>query len=457
MERRTRTQKKLAQRLDLNYFKKTFPIPRWRRILSIALTAVGLGWLAWSGFGGGARAFTAGPVSHAHAMIKCAACHAAPAMWGTKVTDTECKACHDGPKHHDREMLTADKATPECKTCHVDHQGQMRLAATKDDSCTQCHASLQDHTKGGQPKYEKAITGFAEGEGHPEFALIRNRDKVKDPGTIKFNHFRHLEDLRIQKKLEKLECADCHRTTKGSLAEWKWADKSLLKPAPSTRTDHRPQRDFMSPIKFEEHCSNGVCHPLVYSDQTTEPAPHRVQPAILQGIVREKFVAYIAAHPDELALAMRQGIGPDPRLPNRKPPPPPRNAAEWVSQKMDDAETLLYRKTCKECHTLERPDIAKPPVIPTSIMKERWMDNAVFAHTPHQMVKCQECHAGANSPTEGQDTFKILMPEIKTCRSCHSGGGSQSADSRCSECHVYHDWQRQAPINGKFTTTTVKQ
>jgi RNA polymerase subunit RPABC4/transcription elongation factor Spt4 len=78
---------------------------------------------------------------------------------------------------------------------------------------------------------------------------------------------------------------------------------------------------------------------------------------------------------------------------------------------MDDAETLLYRKTCKECHTLERPDIAKPPVIPTSIMKERWMDNAVFAHTPHQMVKCQECHAGANSPTEGQDTFKILMPE----------------------------------------------
>jgi hypothetical protein len=125
------------------------------------------------------------------------------------------------------------------------------------------------------------------------------------------------------------------------LAEWKWADKSLLKPAPTTRTDHRPQRDFMSPIKFEEHCSNGVCHPLVYSDQTTEPAPHRVQPAILPGMIREKFVAYIAAHPDELALAMRQGIGPDPRLPNRKPPPPPRNAGEWVSQKMDDAETLL--------------------------------------------------------------------------------------------------------------------
>ena len=53
MERRTRSQKKLAQRLDLNYFKKSFPIPRWRRILSLALVVVGLAWLAYDGFAGG--------------------------------------------------------------------------------------------------------------------------------------------------------------------------------------------------------------------------------------------------------------------------------------------------------------------------------------------------------------------------------------------------------------------
>ncbi len=444
MDRRTRTQKKLAQRLDLNYFKKTFPLTRWKRILAVGLTVAGLAWLGWDAFGGGAKAYSAGPVSHSHAMIKCAACHAAPAVWGTKVTDTECKACHDGPKHQEKEAFT-----PDCKTCHVDHKGVMHLSATRDASCTQCHASLQDNTKGGQPKYEKAINSFT--DGHPEFAFVRNN--VKDPGTIKFNHFRHLEDLRIQKKITKLECTDCHRTTKNSTAEWPWADKSLLMPAPPVQTDRRPTRDYMAPIKFEEHCSNGVCHPLVYSDQATEPAPHRVQPELLQGTVKERFVLYIAAHPDELAEAMRKGIGPDPRLPNRPPKPPPHNAAEWVSQKMDDAETLLYRKTCKECHVLERPEGSKAPVIQTSVMKERWMDHAVFAHTPHQMVKCQECHSTA---TKSQETSDVLLPKIAVCKDCHSGG-SQSAESRCYECHVYHDWPKQMPVNGKFTVTSVKQ
>ena len=32
MAGRTRTTKKLAQRIDLNYFKRAYPIPRWRRI-----------------------------------------------------------------------------------------------------------------------------------------------------------------------------------------------------------------------------------------------------------------------------------------------------------------------------------------------------------------------------------------------------------------------------------------
>jgi hypothetical protein len=327
----------------------------------------------------------------------------------------------------------------------------MHLAATTDASCTQCHASLQDYTKGGQPKYEKVIHSFT--DGHPEFALFRNN--VKDPGTIKFNHFRHLEDLRIDKKLMHLECIDCHRTTKGDQVEWPWADKTLLQPAAMTTTDHRPVRDYMAPIKFEQHCSNAICHPLVYSDQTTEPSPHRIQPELLEGTLKERFTKYIAAHPTELAEAMRVGIGPDPRLPNRPIPPPPHNAAEWVSQKLDDAETLLYRKTCKECHTLEWTAGSKVPVIPTSVMKERWMDHAVFAHIPHQMVKCQECHATAE---KSQETSDVLLPKIKVCQDCHSSGsgGNGSADSRCSECHVYHDWSKAKPVNAKFTIQTVK-
>jgi hypothetical protein len=109
---------------------------------------------------------------------------------------------------------------------------------------------------------------------------------VKDPGTIKFNHFRHLVDLHIDKKLMHLECIDCHRTTKGDQVEWPWADKTLLQPAAMTTTDHRPVRDYMAPIKFEQHCSNSICHPLVYSDQTVEPSPHRIQPELLEGTLK---------------------------------------------------------------------------------------------------------------------------------------------------------------------------
>ena len=45
MAGRTRTTKKLAQRINLDYFKTLHGIPRWRRILSGVLVIVGLGWL----------------------------------------------------------------------------------------------------------------------------------------------------------------------------------------------------------------------------------------------------------------------------------------------------------------------------------------------------------------------------------------------------------------------------
>ena len=39
MAGRTRTTKKLAQRIDRNYFKNRFPMPRWRFYLAAGLTA----------------------------------------------------------------------------------------------------------------------------------------------------------------------------------------------------------------------------------------------------------------------------------------------------------------------------------------------------------------------------------------------------------------------------------
>ena len=47
MRRAKLTTKKLAQRIDLNYFKRSHPFRRLRFILSISLPLLALIWLGW--------------------------------------------------------------------------------------------------------------------------------------------------------------------------------------------------------------------------------------------------------------------------------------------------------------------------------------------------------------------------------------------------------------------------
>src|SRR5258708_35741097 len=102
MAGRTRTTKKLAQRINLDYFKTVHGIPRWRRILSLVLTLAGLGWLGWYGLSGSPKPYNAGPIAHAHNLIgnKCAACHVSTDDYKQAVTDTARLACHYGRIHH---------------------------------------------------------------------------------------------------------------------------------------------------------------------------------------------------------------------------------------------------------------------------------------------------------------------------------------------------------------------
>ena len=188
MAGRIRTQKKLAQRINLNYFKTLHGIPRWRRILSGGFVIVGLGWLGWHAAAGSPKPYNAGPLSHSHALLaqKCDACHVAQASYQHNSTDQACLGCHDGPVHEASQTFT-----PACSNCHVEHQGTLRMASTTDRACTQCHANLT--TTHGASKFVSNISGF--NSSHPEFAALRQG--ASDPGTIKFNHKVHLkEDLR---------------------------------------------------------------------------------------------------------------------------------------------------------------------------------------------------------------------------------------------------------------------
>jgi len=150
------------------------------------------------------------------------------------------------------------------------------------------------------------------------------------------------------------------------------------------------------------------CHPLVFDSRFTEPVPHQDTKTVHDFVVR--------------------------------------NQAN-IAERVEDAERLLWQKTCKECHTLTYPVPGDRPEIPKAAIAVRWMTHAKFDHQAHQLVPCTECHAQAKTSNKTED---VLLPGIVTCQRCHSGG-NDSAEVRCSECHLYHDWTKAKPASSVHT------
>ena len=132
------------------------------------------------------------------------------------------------------------------------------------------------------------------------------------------------------------------------------------------------------------------------------------------------------------------------RIPVNFPEPmrPVRNAADWVEARTGSVERLLWSKTCAECHTIVE-DPALPQIAPTNI-PTGWMPRARFDHAAHQLTSCTSCHAATTSRL----TSDVLMPSIETCQQCHKP--SRGAESRCFECHEYHDWKNAKTVKPGF-------
>lgn len=389
---RSRSTKSLSQRIDREYFKRSFPIPRWRRILSIAITVLALVWVAGSTAVNSGSVFNAGPLSKGHHILEgnCASCHTGSALWGRKVEEKACLTCHDGPKHQEEQTFT-----PACLTCHTEHEGAL-VVAVNDASCTQCHANLQ--TKSGKNKVNANIRAF---DSHPPFA------SPTDPGTIKLNHATHMKAaLRGVNGPVQLECSSCHKP------------------------DERGQ---MQPANFKEHCES--CHRLEFHRRVDKTLPHD-KPEVALAFARAALTEYIAQHPGDVNI-VEPAI--DPRILSERRGPAG-TASEWIRRAMEDTETLMWRKTCVECHTP-----AANHEIPKAQLTAHWFAGAIFTHKPHQAVACTECHSKA---LESKATADVLLPSITTCQQCHRSQ-NPSAAANCTECHVYHDWSEAKPVDGR--------
>jgi hypothetical protein len=430
------TTKTLAQRIDLDYFKHPHPFRRLRAVLSICVPVVALLWLGWYALGRNNRVYSSGKMSSAHAVLtaQCSSCHVKEAnSFSAKATDKSCDSCHDAPFHHANQVFT-----PTCASCHREHRGHLRLAVTADISCTQCHANLR--TIGASTHFTTDITRF--NGGHPEFAILHNRGS--DPGTIKLNHFVHLKrNLRGPNGPVQLDCEDCHRTVRPE-AGFRFGS-SQAQDVPIAQKAIPPSMDasraYMSPVTYAKHCI--ACHGLQFDARFQESVPHDT-PEVIHAFLVQKFQQYIPNHPAELRETASHR-----NIPQKPIPPDVRvlTPQQWVTLRVGESEELLWRKTCAQCHALSFKANAALPTVAKSHITQRWFQHAVFDHDTHKFMKCVECHASA---LKSQETADVLLPGIQTCERCHRGG-REAAESRCFECHTYHDWKMEKPVKGTFT------
>jgi len=304
---RTRTTKKLAQRIDLNYFKRPTPLRRAKLCLTILLPGIALVWIGWHFATHDSRVYSSGRLSAPHAVFEtqCAACHVRfDAGFSANAINGACLTCHDGPIHHVWEVKYV-----ECSECHVEHRGRVSLSAASNQACARCHSDLR--ASGGSPQYASHINSLE--DGHPQFAALK--EGSHDPGTIKLNHSMHMRPIRRSPNSPnvQLSCSDCHQPVAALAgAPWPYADTkysgasvsyndvdSFRAAGTSGFTPHNPAtgRELMAPVKFATACA--ACHLLTFDKRFDEGVPHD-KAEVVQRFLVKKFTEYIASHPSEL-------------------------------------------------------------------------------------------------------------------------------------------------------------
>jgi hypothetical protein len=487
---RTRTTKKLAQRVELNYFKRPTAFKRARLWLCVLAPLLAVGWIAWRGFARDSRVYSSGRMSAAHAVLErqCAACHIAKeGEFSAKAEDGACLACHDGPVHH-ADAVAAK--LPHCAECHAEHRGRVSLSAVNDQFCATCHANLKTQTgvsAAGPTYHETHIRSFE--DGHPEFdALVPHEGYVqRDPGRPKFNHAIHLKPIRHKPNGPdvQLECRDCHRLRADAALVWSMNASPMVprtnwtyagnvgelttKPSYDDRGEIPPVqvlpaykpltgRESMAPVTFAKSCAG--CHSLAFDKRFLfEGVPHDKTEVVHKFLIA-KFQQYIAAHPQET----REMRDPNRDLAGKPVPANFRSvtAAEWVEEQTAQAEELLWRKTCKQCHEVRVPipspsakpgEIALPQIVPDyGKYRALWMPASKFDHDAHRSFSCLQCHTKVTTSTQSSD---VLLPGIATCKTCHAPG-PEHAESRCVECHTYHNWAQRKEVTSGFTLPESK-
>ena len=376
--------------------------------------------------------WTPGALSTAHHKLEgnCESCHTDAFV---AVRDEACLTCHQTiGDHAARPKLTlargpmswGDQLQREvadvfhkpgagaCTDCHTEHEGEGRMKPPAQKFCADCHGTMDERLKtplGNASDFGKVHPGFQAAvltqPGQEKAQRVALSARPKTFNGIKFPHALHLRPgggpSRMAMRLgaragygRPLDCASCHNPTKDGVR--------------------------FQPVVMETSC--GSCHSLVYdrSGGNFRTLPH--------GDIGKMRAALAGAD-----RAPRRPIASGRRRPGEYAPgglyygnfAPPQRASVPLASRM-----LSVGGVCSECHYP-----GGSGVLPVT-QPARYMANGWFDHADHKKEKCATCHAASQSNAASD----LLLPDLKTCRTCHLGEDAKKPKvaSSCAMCHSYH-------------------
>ena len=170
---------------------------------------------AWGRAATWERQASPGDLSAAHAFLadNCAACHTP----GKGVTADKCVACHADSRVLQREPTAFHATVGSCRECHREHQGGAVLPTTMDHAAL-ARIGLGKPTETGtgtrnDPARERLRQWLAEGGDGPHPGITR-REAALDCAACHGTKDRH-------QGLFGKDCAQCHRTDKWTLPEFR--------------------------------------------------------------------------------------------------------------------------------------------------------------------------------------------------------------------------------------------
>ncbi len=378
----------------------------------------------------GDGAWSPGKLSLGHHKLEgqCETCHAKGFV---AVREETCRSCHKDTHDHaapnllagargsvpmGRAMLNRVSAAfnrpgpGACSDCHVQHEGPEKTPPTKQVFCADCHAGLKDNLP--DTKLENA-GDFA--TLHPQFkpsvvtnADARSRTRLsldahpREDSGLTFPHRLHLNPLggaaRMAVSLggssgygKPMTCANCHRANDDGVR--------------------------FKPIEMERDCA--ACHSLAYDKigGTVRTLHH--------GDVAQAL-ADLSTYRGAVPLTQRQRPGAfgDGGIYHASFSAPPVPMAAFAKNGV-----------CGTCHTAEMR--GGRLAVRRVTLPSRFMDHGWFDHRAHRQSQCSDCHAASGSNLSSD----LLLPGIKTCRTCHAGEDSsepKKVASGCAMCHSYH-------------------